>query len=64
MELNKLKIKDQIKISGIYLPSILKLIEKVEVPFKHYEFLYGQEEYTSDYSKIKKQIKRLWRKKK
>ena len=53
-----------IKILGSIIPGVLKTVTKYELSGKEFEFVYGQEEYTTDFKKLKKQIKRLWRKRK
>ena len=53
-----------IKILGSIIPSVLKTVTKYELSGKEFEFVYGQEEYTTDFKKLKKQFKRLWGKRK
>jgi len=61
MELN------EIKIIGGMIPNLLKLIIERKLSGDDYNFTYGQEEYTKDLTKVKKQFKtqlkktfRLW----
>ena len=58
-----MELKD-IKTLGSIIPSVLKLVTKYELSEKEFDFVYGQEEYTTDFKKLKKQFKRLWRKRK
>ena len=53
-----------IKTLGSIIPGVLKTVTKYELSGKEFEFVYGQEEYTTDFKKLKKQFKRLWRKRK
>ena len=55
---------EHIKILGSIIPGVLKTVTKYELSGKEFEFVYGQEEYTTDFKKLKKQFKRLWRKRK
>ena len=56
MELEKVNI-----IGGI-IPKVLKIITKQELDYREFDFVYGQEEYTKDYKKVKKQFKRQLKK--
>ena len=56
MELEKVNI-----IGGI-IPKVLKIITKQELDYIEFDFVYGQEEYTKDYKKVKKQFKRQLKK--
>ena len=56
MELEKVNI-----IGGI-IPKVLKFITKQELDYREFDFVYGQEEYTKDYKKVKKQFKRQLKK--
>jgi|TARA_R110000824_G_scaffold103356_2_gene245507 hypothetical protein len=58
-----MELKD-IKILGSIIPGVLKIVTKQDLPEKDFDFVYGQEEYTTDFKKLKKQFKRLWRKRK
>jgi len=58
-----MELKD-IKIIGKIIPRALKLVTKYELQDSEFDFVYGQEEYTKDFKKIKKQFRRLWRKRK
>jgi len=53
-----------IKILGSIIPGVLKTVTKYELSGKEFDFVYGQEEHTTDFKKLKKQFKRLWRKRK
>ena len=53
-----------IKILGSIIPGVLKTVTKYELSGNEFEFVYVQEEYTTDFKKLKKQFKRLWRKRK
>ena len=56
MELEKVNI-----IGGI-IPKVLKIITKQELDYREFDFVYGHEEYTKDYKKVKKQFKRQLKK--
>ena len=56
MELEKVNI-----IGGI-IPKVLKIITKQELDYREFDFVYGQEEYTKDNKKVKKQFKRQLKK--
>ena len=50
------------------IPLVLKMVSKYEFEEEDFYFIYGQEEYTKDLKKVKKQFKRqlkktfrLWR---
>ena len=58
MELNK------INISAKMIPLVLDIISKFDLDSDEFSFAYGQEEYTTEFKKLKKQFKRLWRKRK
>jgi|TARA_R100000458_G_C8263943_1_gene239206 hypothetical protein len=58
-----MELKD-IKTLGSIIPAVLKIVTKHELPEKEFDFVYGQEEYTTDFKKLKKQFKRLWLKRK
>ena len=58
-----MELKD-IEILGKVIPRVLKLVTKYELEDSDFDFVYGQEEYTKDFKKIKKQFRRLWRKRK
>ena len=58
-----MELKD-IKILGSMIPKVLKIVTKYELPERECYFVFGQEEYTTDFKKLKKQFKRLWRKRK
>ena len=51
MELEKVNI-----IGGI-IPKVLKIITKQELDYREFDFVYGQEEYTKDYKKVKNNLK-------
>jgi len=53
---------EKVNIIGSMIPKVLKIITKQELDYKEFEFVYGQEEYTKDYKKVKKQFKRQLRK--
>ena len=53
---------EKVNIIGSMIPKVLKIITKQELNYKEFEFVYGQEEYTKDYKKVKKQFKRQLRK--
>ena len=59
-----MELKEDINIKGFYLTAILKIVSNINFEDKDYDFVYGIDEYTEDISKIKKQFKRLWLKKK
>ena len=44
------------------IPLILKTVTKYELKDSEFDFVYGQEEYTKDLEKVKKQFKRQLRK--
>ena len=48
----------EINIAVKMIPLILKMISKFELEGKEFHFVYGQEEYTKDLKKVKKQLKR------
>ena len=50
------------KIIGKMIPLILKTVTKQELKDSEFDFVYGQEEYTKDLKKVKKQFKRQLRK--
>jgi hypothetical protein len=50
------------KIIGKMIPLILKTVTKYELKDSEFDFVYGQEEYTKDLKKVKKQFKRQLRK--
>ena len=54
-----MELKD-VKILGGMIPKVLKVVTKYDLPEKEFNFVYGQEEYTKDFKKIKKQFRRLW----
>ena len=57
-----MELKD-IKIIGAMIPNILKIILEKDLSIDNdFHFVYGQEEYTRDLSKVKKQFKRQLRK--
>jgi hypothetical protein len=56
-----MELKD-IKILGSMIPNVLKIVTKYELPEREFDFVFGQEEYTTDFKKLKKQFKRLFRK--
>tara|TARA_R100000773_G_C4180167_1_gene90236 strand:+ start:93 stop:284 length:192 start_codon:yes stop_codon:yes gene_type:complete len=53
---------EKVNIIGSMIPKVLKIITKQELNYKEFDFVYGQEEYTKDYKKVKKQFKRQLRK--
>ena len=55
-----MELKD-IKILGSMIPNVLKIVTKYELPEREFYFVFGQEEYTTDFKKLKKQFKRLFR---
>ena len=59
-----MELKEEIYIKGLYLNAILKMVGNIDFEDEDYNFIYGIDEYTEDISKIKKQFKRLWLKKK
>ena len=58
-----MELKEEINIKGFYLTAILKIVSKINFEDSDYNFVYGIDEHTEDISKIKKQFKRLWLKK-
>jgi len=56
-----MELKD-IEILGKIIPKVLKLVTKHELEDSELDFVYGQEEYTKDLSKVKKQFKRQLKK--
>jgi len=56
-----MELKD-IEILGKVIPRVLKLVTKYELQDSELDFVYGQEEYTKDLSKVKKQFKRQLKK--
>jgi len=56
-----MELKD-IEILGKVIPRVLKLVTKYELEDSEFDFVYGQEEYTKDLSKVKKQFKRQLKK--
>jgi len=56
-----MELKD-IKILGELIPRVLKLVTNYELEDSEFDFVYGQEEYTKDLSKVKKQFKRQFKK--
>jgi hypothetical protein len=58
-----MELKD-IKILGSIIPRVLNIVTKHDLKDREFDFVYGQEEYTKDFKKLKKQFKRLWRKNK
>ena len=44
------------------IPLVLNIITKIDLEDEELEFLYGQEEYTKDLEKVKKQFKRQLKK--
>ncbi len=58
-----MELKEEINIKGLYLTAILKIVSNINFEDKDYDFVYGIDEYTEDITKIKKQFKRLWLKK-
>ena len=58
-----MELKEEIYIKGLYLNAILKMVGNIDFEDEDYNFIYGIDEYTEDVSKIKKQFKRLWLKK-
>ena len=56
-----MELKD-IKILGNIIPRVLKLVTKYELQGSEFDFVYGQEEYTKDLKKVKKQFKRQLKK--
>ena len=58
-----MELKAEINIKGFYLIAILKVVGNIDFKDEDYNFIYGIDEYTEGISKIKKQFKRLWLKK-
>ena len=56
-----MELKD-IEILGNIIPRVLKLVTKHELEDSELDFVYGQEEYTKDLNKVKKQFKRQLKK--
>ena len=56
MELKK------INISAKMMPLVLDIISKFDLDSEEFNFAYGQEEYTKDLKKVKKQFKRQLKK--
>tara|TARA_R100000742_G_C4180440_1_gene15753 strand:- start:298 stop:486 length:189 start_codon:yes stop_codon:yes gene_type:complete len=56
-----MELKD-IKILGSIIPRVLKFVTKHELEDSELDFVYGQEEYTKDLKKVKKQFKRQLKK--
>ena len=55
-----MELKD-VKILGSMIPNVLKIVTKYELPEKEFDFVFGQEEYTTDLKKVIKQFKRLFK---
>ena len=53
---------EKVNIIGSMIPKVLKIITKQELDYREFDFVYGQEEYTKDYKKVKKQFKRQLKK--
>jgi translation initiation factor 1 (eIF-1/SUI1) len=51
----------EINIAANMIPLVLKIISQHEFKGKEFHFVYGQEEYTKDFKKVKKQLKRALR---
>lgn len=51
-----MELKD-IEILGKVIPRVLKLVTKYELEDSDFDFVYGQEEYTKDLSKVKNNLK-------
>ena len=51
-----MELKD-IKILGELIPRVLKLVTNYELEDSEFDFVYGQEEYTKDLSKVKNNLK-------
>ena len=49
----------KIKLMGLFIPQILDVVTKTELPDKEYNFVYGIDEYSNDIKTLKKQFKRL-----
>ena len=49
-----------IKILGSIIPGVLKTVTKYELSGKEFEFVYGQEEYTTDFKKLPKRMWVTW----
>jgi hypothetical protein len=54
-----MELKREINLKGLSIIFILKTISSINLKDKDFDFLYGIDEYTEDYKKIKKQFKRL-----
>ena len=52
----------KLKLMGMFIPKVLQVVTKIEFSGKEFDFVYGQEEYTKDLKKVKKQFKRQLRK--
>ena len=55
-----MELKD-INTIGKMIPLVLKTVTKYNLPEKEFDFAFGQEEYTKDFKKLKKQFKRLFK---
>jgi hypothetical protein len=52
----------EIKTIGKIIPLVLSAVTKNKLEDKELDFVYGQEEYTKDLKKVKKQFKRQLKK--
>jgi len=50
-----------VKKLATMIPLVLNIITKIDLEDEELEFLYGQEEYTKDLEKVKKQLKKTFR---
>tara|TARA_R100001510_G_C7446922_1_gene73622 strand:+ start:284 stop:478 length:195 start_codon:yes stop_codon:yes gene_type:complete len=58
-------IEIMINKKASFMPLIMKSIDKYDLSFdEDFKFLYGNEEYTTDLKKLKKQFRQLWQKQK
>ena len=48
-----MELKD-IKILGSIIPRVLNIVTKHDLKDREFDFVYGQEEYTKDFKKLKK----------
>tara|TARA_R100000963_G_C4548514_1_gene42486 strand:+ start:223 stop:393 length:171 start_codon:yes stop_codon:yes gene_type:complete len=56
-----MELEKEIQILGFFVTTVLSQVTQKEFKDKDWDFIYGADEYTRDYKKVKKQFKRLWR---
>lgn len=54
-----MELEKQINILGFFVVVVLGHVTEEEFEGKEWDFIYGIDEHTKDYKKIKKQLKRL-----